>query len=90
MEGKPLPRRMSRDVSRLDMSMLLSTKDSSESDSDANDALVSNTDLSRLVLGDDVKMLGVPCLAGVLYNKRLIKKKTFFENSIKDAHFSQG
>ena len=42
-------------------------KDSSDSDNDANDVDASKVDLSWLVLGEDVKILGVDCLAGVLW-----------------------
>lgn len=45
--------------------------DSSESDKDANEAVASNVDLSKLGLGEDVKIFGVDCLAGVLLGKYL-------------------
>lgn len=71
-----LPMLMSWVVSSLETSAASqdvspNTKESSESERDANDnSLEPNElsfDLSRLLaLGDDVKILGVTCLAGVL------------------------
>lgn len=57
---------ISLEVSLFEVSMLESMNDSSDSDRDANDALPSNVDLSRLALGDEVKILGVLCFTGVL------------------------
>lgn len=47
--------------------------DSSENESEANEAVASKVDLSILVFGDDVKMLGVDCLAGVLTGEFLLE-----------------
>lgn len=58
-------------MSSNEVSTDVSIKDSSDRDSDANDVdaskLIELTDLFRLVFGDDVNMLGVVCLAGVLW-----------------------
>lgn len=57
-------------MSNIDVSAEVSTNDSSDSKSDAKDVdalkLILLTDLSRPVFGDDVNILGVVCLAGVL------------------------
>lgn len=61
-------------MSRLERSIEVSpANDSSENESEANEAVASKVDLSILVFGDDVKMLGVDCLAGVLTGEFLLE-----------------
>lgn len=64
---KNIPKYISLEVSNMEVSAEVSMNDSSDNESDAkDDGVASNADLSKLALGDDVKMLGVCCFAGVL------------------------